>query len=206
MRSARRSDMYEDIKQQFKEVIKYSQHIEDPKVEYLFREWSANKEKFINLFGGLIYEWPQPVEFTLDDHQKKNRAMEFADIVADSFNNSDLAGFIDDNIDTFFENKVSNDNYNGIPKGMKLLKAFKYFEDNKCVLRNIQDMASQIIQEDKIKGTLCFSIHPLDFLSSSENTYNWRSCHSLDGEFRAGNLSYMVDDCTFMIYLKGADN
>ena len=198
--------MYEDIKQQFKEVIKYSQHIEDPNVEYLFREWSANKEKFINLFGGLIYEWPQPVEFTLDEHQKRNRAMEFADIVADSFNNSDLAGFIDDNIDTFFENKVSNDNYNGIPKGMKLLKAFKYFEDNKCVLRNIQDMASQIIQEDKIKGTLCFSVHPLDFLSSSENTYNWRSCHSLDGEFRAGNLSYMVDDCTFMIYLKGADN
>ena len=198
--------MYEDIKEQFKAVIRYSQGIEEPKIDYIFREWEENKKRFLYLFGGPIYEWPVPVEFSLDDNQKRQRAMEFADIVADSFNNSDLAGFIDDNIDTFFENKVSNDNYHGIPKGMKLLKAFKYFEDNKCSLRNIQDMASQIIQEDKIRGTICFSVHPLDFLSSSENTYNWRSCHSLDGEFRAGNLSYIVDDSTFMVYLKGADD
>ena len=198
--------MYEDIKEQFKEVIRYSQGIEEPKIDYIFREWVENKKRFLHLFGGPIYEWPVPVEFSLDDNQKRQRAMEFADIVADSFNNSDLADFIDNNIDTFFENKVSNDNYLGIPKGMKLLKAFKYFETNKCSLRNIQDMASQIIQEDKIKGTICFSVHPLDFLSSSENTYNWRSCHSLDGEFRAGNLSYIVDDSTFMVYLKGADD
>lgn len=198
--------MYEDIKEQFREVIRHSQHIDNPKIDYLFREWEANKSHFIELFGGPIYEWTEPVEFTLDDTQKKNRAMEFANIVADSFNNSELADFIDNNIDTFFENKVSNNQYQNIPKGMKLLKAFKYFENNKCVLRNIQDMASQIIQEDKIKGTLCFSVHPLDFLSSSENTYNWRSCHSLDGEFRAGNLSYMVDNVTFMVYLKGVDN
>ena len=59
-----------------------------------------------------------------------------------------------------------------------------------------------ILQEDKIEGTLCFSVHPLDFLSSSENTYNWRSCHSLDGEFCAGNLSYMADSATMICYLK----
>ena len=67
----------------------------------------------------------------------------------------------------------------------------------------MQDYASNYIQENKIKGTLCFSVHPLDFLSSSENSYNWRSCHALDGEYRAGNLSYMVDTTTFMVYLKG---
>jgi hypothetical protein len=89
---------------------------------------------------------------------------------------------------------------------MKLIKAFKFFESNKQALRDMQDIASQLVQENKINGTLCFSVHPLDFLSSSENTYNWRSCHALDGEYRAGNLSYMVDDCTFMVYIKGADN
>lgn len=87
-----------------------------------------------------------------------------------------------------------------------MIKAFKYFEKDKSKLRLMQDMASQLVQENKIKGTLCFSVHPLDFLSSSENTYNWRSCHALDGEFRAGNLSYMTDNVTFMVYLKGADN
>ena len=61
------------------------------------------------------------------------------------------------------------------------------------------------IQENKVTGTLCFSVHPLDFLSSSENNYNWRSCHALDGEYRAGNLSYMLDKSTIICYLKGAE-
>ena len=198
--------MYEDIKQQFKSVISYSQNIPDPKVDILFREWETNKEKFINRFGGLIYEWPEPIEFTLDDAQKRQRAMEFATTVSDTFNNPVLAEFIDENLDSFFDNKVSKSLGEKVPVGMKLLKAFKYFEPNKAALRSIQDLASNIIQENKIKGTLCFSVHPLDFLSSSENTYNWRSCHALDGEYRAGNLSYMIDNCTFMVYLKGADN
>jgi hypothetical protein len=197
--------MYEDIKEQFKAVISYSQNIPDPKVDYLFREWESNKARFIKRFGGLIYEHPTQVEFTLDPKEKLTRAMEFANSVSDAYNNSALAEFIDENLDTFFENKVSRTMGQKIPEGMKLIKAFKFFESDKSTLRSIQDYASQLIQENKIKGTLCFSVHPLDFLSSSENTYNWRSCHALDGEYRAGNLSYMVDDTTFMVYLKGAD-
>ena len=198
--------MYEDIREQFKSVIRFSQNIPEPHIDYLFREWEVSKKRFIDLFGGLIYEWPVPVEFNLDDNQKKARAMEFASTVSDTFNNPVLAEFIDENLDTFFENKVSKSLGEKIPEGMKLLKAFKFFEPNKEALRYIQDMASQIIQENKIKGTLCFSVHPLDYLSSSENTYNWRSCHALDGEYRAGNLSYMVDTSTILVYLKGADN
>ncbi len=198
--------MYTDIKEQFKSVISYSQGIPDPQVDYLFREWREKKSRFITRFGGLIYEWPEPIEFTLDPKEKRTRAMEFANSVSDTYNNPELAEFIDENLDTFFENKVSKSLGEKIPEGMKLIKAFKFFESNKTTLRSIQDCASQLIQENKIKGTLCFSVHPLDFLSSSENTYNWRSCHSLDGEYRAGNLSYMIDDATFMVYLKGADN
>ena len=198
--------MYEDIKEQFKSVISFSQNIPDPQVDYLFREWEKNKERFIQRFGGLIYEWPEPIEFTLDPKEKRTRAMEFANSVSDTYNNPVLAEFIDENLDTFFDNKVSKSLGEKIPEGMKLIKAFKFFESNKATLRSIQDYASQLIQENKIKGTLCFSVHPLDFLSSSENTYNWRSCHALDGEYRAGNLSYMVDSSTFIVYLKGADN
>ena len=114
--------MYEDIKQQFKSVISYSQNIPDPKVDVLFREWETNKEKFINRFGGLIYEWPEPIEFTLDDAQKRQRAMEFATTVSDTFNNPVLAEFIDENLDSFFDNKVSKSLGEKVPVGMKLLK------------------------------------------------------------------------------------
>lgn len=198
--------MYEDIKEQFKSVIRFSQGIEHPKVNSLFRKWEKNKSFFIDLFGGPIYEYPELVEFTLDETQKRNKAMEFAQEVSDIFNNPYLAEFIDENLDTFYENKVSKTLNEDIPQGMKLLKAFKFFEPNKSTLRQIQDMASQIIQENKIKGKLCFSVHPLDFLSSSENDYNWRSCHSLDGEYRVGNLSYMTDSTTFMVYLKAPED
>lgn len=198
--------MYEDIQRQFNEVISYSQGITDPQTDILFKRWAKAKQKFIDRFGGLIYEWPTPVEFTLDIKEKRTKAMEFANCVHDIFNNMELAEFLDQNIDSFFDNKVSHTLGKNIPEGMKLIKAFKFFENDKTALRHIQDMASQLIQENKIKGTLCFSVHPLDFLSSSENTYNWRSCHALDGEYRAGNLSYMVDEVTFMVYLKGADN
>ena len=89
-----------------------------------------------------------------------------------------------------------------IQAGTKIVKSFKYFIEHQDLLFDIQNKASEIIQKDKIEGYLTFSVHPLDFLSSSENTFNWRSCHALDGEYRAGNLSYMLDSSTIMVYLK----
>ena len=195
----------EDIKDKFRTVIRFSQGIPNPQIDSLFSMWEKAKAPFIERFGGLIYEWSEPVEFVLDPVEKSKKALEFIDCVSTTFDNSTLADFLMLNIDTFFDNKVSKGNGKDIPEGMKLIKAFKFFESNKQALRDMQDIASQLIQENSVKGTLCFSVHPLDFLSSSENTYNWRSCHALDGEYRAGNLSYMLDGTTFMVYLKGAD-
>jgi hypothetical protein len=109
----------------------------------------------------------------------------------------------------FYNNQVSHDltiyGDKKVKKGTKVIKSFKYFIGDGELLANIQNRASMIIQEDKIEGYLCMSVHPLDYLSSSENTYNWRSCHSLDGEYRAGNLSYMMDGSTVVCYLEADD-
>ena len=88
---------------------------------------------------------------------------------------------------------------------MKVIKAFKFFEKNPKKLEDLQNAASMLIQEDKITGVLCLSVHPLDYISASENCHSWHSCHALDGDYRAGNLSYMVDKHTIMCYLR-ADN
>ncbi len=198
--------MFADIKRQFAEVISHSQGIQNPELDELFDQWATAKKKFIDRFGGLTYEWSEPVEFVLDEVERNSRASEFIDYVCDAYRNYELARFVGKNLNSLYDNKVVDSCGKNIPQGMKLIKAFKYFEKNKDTLREMQDAASVLIQQQSIKGTLCFSVHPLDFLSSSENTYNWRSCHALDGEYRAGNLSYMVDECTFMVYLKGADN
>ena len=124
--------------------------------------------------------------------------------------------------DSFYENKVSQlpsfmykydwenektgelkEQYKSIKVGMKLLRALKYFnrDFSEEMIEQIQTEASMLIQENSLEGDLWLSVHPLDYLSSSENTYNWRSCHALDGEYRCGNLSYMCDYSTVICYL-----
>lgn len=195
-----------EIKSQVYRVIQYSQNIPDPKVDELLDEWLEAKRDFIEIMGGkLIYEYPEPVSFELGDKAKYLRIDDFICMLEDKWFNSDLASFVEANKDGFFINQVIEDYFYQdlvIPKGMKLLKAFKFFETDPIALHDIQSAASMIIQEDKVEGTLCFSVHPLDYLSSSENNHNWRSCHSLDGDYRAGNLSYMKDRSTVICYLK----
>lgn len=197
----------DEIKEQFKKVISYSQGIENPVVDDLFEKWLEGKRDFIEAMGGkLIYEFPKNVFFELNKHDKEIKVDDFANLVEQNYSNPGLADFISSQREGFFTNRVINsivtDNGDKIPKDMKLLKAFKFFESNKEALEALQAAASMIIQEDKVEGTLCLSVHPLDFLSASENNHNWRSCHALDGEYRAGNLSYMTDSCTIICYLK----
>lgn len=198
------------IQEQFNKVIAHSQEYPIVYSDELFAQWLDAKHDFIEAFGGkLVYEVKEPVIFELSQKDKDARLDEFINCVATIFDNEPLAYFLEDHREGFFNNMVTYDcNYDGnkIPKGMKLLKAFKFFESDADTLKDLQTQASMIIQEDKVEGKLCFSVHPLDFLSSSENTYNWRSCHALDGEYRAGNLSYMVDSSTVICYLKGAND
>jgi hypothetical protein len=191
-------------------VLKYSQGIEEVNTDNLIAEWRAAKADFICKLGGLIREFPG-VTFTLPDDVKTSRFNYFHNRVVNYYDNDELGSFLwGQGINAFYENIMSLDYVLSpdkiIPAGMKMVKAFKFFESNSEILAQIQNEASQIIQENKITGTLCVSVHPLDFLSLSENNAKWRSCHALDGEYRAGNLSYMVDSSTVICYLKSEEN
>lgn len=196
-----------EIQEQFNKVIFYSQGIKNPQTDELFRQWKENKQNIIDSFGGkLIYEYPYKVQFQLDEKAKEQRVTALQDYCIEQ-EYYDLSRFINHNRKGFFDNKVVEEYVTKdgliVPKGMKLCKAFKYFiKDNQEKLNDFQMKASNIIQEDKVEGYLCLSVHPFDYLSSSENNYNWRSCHSLNGSYRAGNLSYMGDESTIVCYLR----
>lgn len=162
------------------------------------------------MFGNnLIWELDEEVSFTLDEDTKHKRVMNFCDRVENVYGEYELSRFIYSQSHSFYENRVDIP-YTFldiiIPKGAKIVRAFKEFINDDFLLRKLQDEASELIQEDKICGKLCLSVHPLDFLSSSETKHRWRSCHSLDGEYRAGNLSYMLDKTTFMAYIKSEED
>lgn len=198
------------IKEQFKQVIQHSQGIHGINVDYLFSQWRNAKSWFLEQNNGEpIYEYPEKVSFELSEDEKYKKIDKFIGKLQSHYNCEELSYFIESMKNGFFNNLTDHDYCIGdtvIKKGTKIVRAFKYFIKNKALRTDLQNQASRIIQEDKITGTLCISVHPLDFLSSSENDHNWRSCHALDGEYRAGNLSYMVDDGTVMIYLKSEHN
>ena len=219
---------FDQLKKDVTEVLSCSQELPEKEltaVDKLLRIWRTNKEYFIEkMNGNLIYELPEKISFQIDDETRANRVDEFLNWMNDSFEyykikDADLgalAEFIKDNKKDFFSNILSkeyktevflNHNYLSgkkiiIPAGIKIIKAFKYFIEDKNLLSMFQDRASLILQENKLEGRLCFSVHPLDFLSVSVNNMNWRSCHALDGDFRGGNLNYMLDSSTAVVYLK----
>lgn len=172
----------------------------------ILEQWWYAKQNFISIFRNkLIYEVGE-VQFHLEPKVKQEKLKSFISKIRLQYNYKDLADFLYFFQDDFFNTQITSCEYLDIvPKGVKIIKAFKYFIEDVKMLHILQNQASQLIQEDKISGILCLSVHPLDYLSLSETTYNWRSCHALDGDYCAGNLSYMCDSSTIVCYIRGKD-
>ena len=209
-------DNKDELIDQVKSVLSYSQGIHKEDLEFVdiqISTWQQNKnhlsDKWLN--GNLIANFgPVHVDFTPDEKlEKLNQFLDdiweadYLDILnTDELN--DLISFLRCQGESFFDNKVSvpwEVNGHVIQEGSKIIKSLKYFLEDEEYLRILQDYASSVIQEAKVTGNLYVSVHPLDYLSASENNYNWRSCHALDGDFRAGNMSYILDQVTMVCYI-----
>lgn len=204
--------MFEEIQEQFNKVISYSQNIPEPQTDDLFQKWKDNKKYWYKILGEQLILNVGKVSFELSIQSKKQRYNSFLEWVEQFENETGyLTQFLGRiSAQDFYANTLDQDFWitdtTKIPKGSKIIKSFKHFINDERLLRDFQDKASEIIQENKVEGELCFSIHPLDFLSLSENQFHWRSCHALDGDYRCGNLSYMCDMHTVICYLKGKED
>lgn len=211
------------IQEQFNELICATQDIKVTDTHLmnstkLLEAWSHNKERFYNLFGRtLIYDMGEEISCDISFTEKQKMLEEFVEeitwsaeevkdeILKDSL--LKLAGFLSEiMVEEFFQNRSRWDYRDKYPVkcDTKIVKAFKsFFPQNEYldVITRIQQKASEIIQQGKVTGYLKFSIHPIDFLTISENNHNWSSCHSLHGDYTGGNLEYMTDNVTFVAYL-----
>lgn len=195
-----------EIKEQFNKVLCYSQQQESVNTDNLFETWGAVKSPYIKKMDGLIYECPDTMTFDLSESARNQRIDSFLEVVSEI--SPEICDFLAVERDGLIENKVVVPYYartKYVDTGMRIGKAlhtyFNIYCGNEQLEWIIQEL-SRVIQTCVIQGKLCLSVHPLDYLSLSENASNWRSCHALDGDYCAGNLSYMCDKTTVIAYIK----
>ena len=139
-----------EIQEQFNKVIKYSQNLDEVNSDDLFDRWFEAKRDFIESFGGnLIVELPKKVTFDLTEKEKRKRIEDFLTMVDYNYGNGELAQFIDIQKEGFYQNEVISEFYTGdtkIPKGMKLLKAFKFFVKDEKILKEKTERKSHFFQ------------------------------------------------------------
>lgn len=76
-----------------------------------------------------------------------------------------------------------------------------YFEDFRI-------KHSQALNQKKLKGRLTLSIHPLDYMTMSDNECDWSSCMSWkeDGCYRQGTIEMMNSPMVLVAFLESANN
>lgn len=196
---------------QIESILKHSQNYWfDINCKQIINKWYQHKLRFIEMFGGTVYKTPYKLHITLSKQEKEKLFLKFlADLDELNVlnnrtkdNKTSFKDFLLENQETFFDNVTShNVSRTDIKLQSKLLKNFSLFFNNENILKCVKNLASEYIQKNKITGHLFLSVDPVDFLTLSDNNAKWRSCHSLDGDYRAGNLSYMLDETTIIAYL-----
>ena len=71
----------------------------------------------------------------------------------------------------------------------------------------IRILLSQCTNNADLKGTLCLSIHPLDYMTMSDNDNNWGSCMRWrhNGEYSQGTIEMMNSYTVIVAYLHNPD-
>lgn len=66
------------------------------------------------------------------------------------------------------------------------------------------NLHSVCLNQKKLKGELCLSIHPLDYMTMSDNNSSWHTCMSWqeNGEYKQGTVEMMNSNCVVVAYLK----
>ena len=67
---------------------------------------------------------------------------------------------------------------------------------------------SQCLNQKALKGELCLSIHPMDFMTMSDNDNDWESCMSWmnTGCYRQGTVEMMNSPMVVVAYLRSKDD
>jgi len=200
------------------------------------QNWSHSNQKLYKLLGNsFIYKFKFTYERPKEEINKEihnlcrshpfneEYALFLDNYIKNNVDKHNMIGFLDaDNYLNIQQNKIIHSiKYKRadqkktlqIQSGAKPIKAiqkiieyfkdiytFKYFEDFK-------KQHSLIFNNKKLTGDLCISIHPLDFMTMSDNASNWSSCMSWtdSGCYHVGTIEMMNSNNVLCCYLEAKD-
>lgn len=98
-----------------------------------------------------------------------------------------------------------------IPKGTKIMKAVRkvleyYGYSSFDLFIDWRDEVSVILTSKKVKTNLTFSIHPIDFMTMSDNECHWRSCMNWrkNGGYSTGTIEMMNSNVAVVVYTESS--
>lgn len=84
----------------------------------------------------------------------------------------------------------------------RLNKAFNFGNDED--LKELAVWQSRYLNDKRLEGEVCLSIHPLDYMTMSQNNCDWTSCMNWPegGCYRGGTIEMMNSPMVIVAYLK----
>ena len=136
-------------------------------------EYAMEENEMGSLISGLIRKYPQYALNIVRIHPKS---------------------FVDNKMPNVPEFKTYfGDDYS---VGMKVSKFLSLFND-----KEFDKEISVVMQERMVKGNLCLSIDPYDYMTHAITMHGWGSCHSpVSGCHPSSSFMYMIDENTIVAY------
>lgn len=201
-------------------------------LDYILRFWASAKTNLYELLGNQLtisktITYEESFE-ELDHKLQINRVLSnfrtFISSIAFADTNLELKPYIHDLINhlgiscnDLVENKYNGKSFkveltNGetlsIQNGMKAIKVLDkinkiYHYCTEEEFEKFRIFHSQVLNQKKLSGNLIISIHPLDYLTMSDNKCGWSSCMSWKnrGCYRLGTVEMMNSPMVVVAYL-----
>ena len=198
-------------------------------LDYILREWNKSKQTLFNIFGEkLMLE--KEIQVEDGDNKKISEINNYLNSLSPGANFINSVRRLFEFNSTYFENTYATYNLTRAKQLFtnRVAKEFSYRnKDNKVikvpegakVMRVLQKIAKEFdlpdfeifrnhisriteIRKSKIKFTL--SIHPLDYMTMSDNANGWESCMNWTqgpGSYRAGTIEMMNSPMVVVAYI-----
>ena len=165
-------------------------------------ETSQWAEKYTNELGYVLAYWPDEIRKEYEEKSQVSRAL-FKLCSSECLASNRYEG------PSVVINFPNGKSYT-LSTGAKTIKAIGKIAEgfNLSGYEEFRIAHSQKLNDKLIEGTLCLSIHPLDYLTMSDNDCGWTSCMSWfeKGEYRQGTVEMMNSGCVVVAYLESTTN